>query len=431
MSGESTLDDTTKKRTRVPGLRWQLPSVLLISVLIAYFDRMNISYAMPKIAHDYGWSVKEIGTYGGLLMSIFYVAYGLANIFLSPIGERFGPRRSLMVIVSLFSVFTVLCAPLGMIFTAFLIIRICLGLSEGIHFPMMNVLTKRWFPIHERSRANGIWIIGLFLSMILAPLIVVPIIEQWGWRSMFIVLGFAGMLITLPLLYLLIYNTPDEHPRITSEEQNYIHGGLEKDEPEEDEFWEGVMTFTKKKTYWIALLGGICNNMIAFGLINWLPTYFTEGRGLQFSKLTYATSVPYVFSIFGVLLWSYLGDKTNRRGYIAGMGLIGAGLAAYFAATASTIAMVVLLFAVTIFISVTYTSNEYAIMQRIIPRKQVGTGVGLYNGLAMMIGGGLGPVIVGSVVSATGDYTMGILSLTVLAAIGGITMLILGRLLHY
>jgi hypothetical protein len=35
--------------------------VLLISVLIAYFDRMNISYALPKIARDYGWSVEEIG----------------------------------------------------------------------------------------------------------------------------------------------------------------------------------------------------------------------------------------------------------------------------------------------------------------------------------------------------------------------------------
>jgi sugar phosphate permease len=425
------VDDNTKKRTRIPGLRWQLPSVLLISVLIAYFDRMNISYAIPKIAHDYGWSVKEIGAYGGLLMSIFYVAYGLANIFLSPIGERFGPRKSLMVIVVLFSIFTVLSAPLGMIFTAFLIVRICLGLSEGIHFPMMNVLTKRWFPTHERSRANGIWIIGLFLSMILAPFIVVPIVEQWGWRTMFVVLGCAGMLITLPLLYLFVYNTPDKHPRITREELTYIQKGMEKDEPEEDQFWEGVKNFISKKTYWIALLGGIFNNMIGFGLINWLPTYFTEGRGLAFSKLTYATSIPYVFSIFGVLLWSYLGDKTNRRGYIAGTGLIATGFVAYFAATAPSIATVVLLFALAIFISVTYSSNEYAIIQRIIPRKQVGTGVGLYNGLAMMIGGGLGPVIVGGVVSTTGDYTMGILSLTILAAMGGIIMLILGRLLRY
>ncbi len=84
---------TASDETKVPVLRWQLPLVLLVSVLIAFFDRMNISYAIPKIAQDYGWSVAEIGKYGGFLMSIFYVGYGLANIFLSPVGERFGARR--------------------------------------------------------------------------------------------------------------------------------------------------------------------------------------------------------------------------------------------------------------------------------------------------------------------------------------------------
>jgi sugar phosphate permease len=417
--------------TIVPALRWQLPLVLLVSVLIAYFDRMNISYALPKIAQDYGWSVAEIGKNGGFIMSIFYVGYGLANIFLSPIGERFGPRNSLIVIVILFSIFTMLGAPFGLMFTALIIVRICLGISEGIHFPMMNALTKKWFPVHERSRANGLWICGLFLSMILAPFIVVPIIDYWGWRAMFIVLGLAGIVVTIPLIYFFVFNSPQEHPKITAAELTYITNGLEKDEPEETIFWRGVKSFLTKKEYWLALLGGVFNNMVAFGLLNWLPTYFTEGRGLEFSKLTYATSIPYLFSILGVLLWSYLGDKTNRRAMIAGVGFFGAGITAYFAATAPTITSVVVLFALTIFIKVTYASNEFAIIQRIVPKNQVGTGIGLYNGLAMMIGGGIGPAVVGGVVSATGDYTMGILSLTVLCAVGGTIMLFLGWFTKY
>jgi sugar phosphate permease len=417
--------------TKVPKLRWQIPVVLLISVLIAFFDRMNISYAIPKIARDYGWDVTQIGAYGGLLMSMFYVGYGLANIFLSPLGEKFGARKSLMVIVVLFSIFTVLSSPLGLIFPALITVRILLGVSEGIHFPMMNSLTKKWFPLHERSRANGIWICGLFLSMVLAPFIVVPIIDHWGWRAMFVVLGAAGVLVTIPLLYLFVYNAPAEHPRLSRTEQDYIENGLEPDEAETTAFWSGMKLFLKKPTYWIALLGGIFNNMVGFGLMNWLPTYFTEGRGLEFSKLTYATSIPYVFSVLGVLLWSYLGDKTNRRATIAGLGFYGAAAGAYFAATAPDINMVVALFALTIFVKVTYASNEFAIMQRIVPRSKIATGVGLYNGVAMMIGGGLGPVVVGGVVSATGDYTAGILSLTILSVVAGTMMLILGWKLKY
>jgi len=422
---------TASAPARVPNLRWQLPLVLLVSVLIAYFDRMNISYALPKIAKDYGWSVAEIGKYGGMLMSIFYVGYGLANILLSPVGERFGPRRSLMAVVVLFSIFTVLSAPLGLIFGALVAVRICLGISEGIHFPMMNTLTKRWFPLRERSRANGLWVCGLFLSMILAPFIVVPIIDQWGWQAMFYVLGIAGMAVTLPLIHAFVFDSPREHPQISSAEIDYIESGAEAEETGPEAFWSGVAGFMKKKEYWVALLGGTFNNMVAFGLLNWLPIYFTEGRGLEFSKLTDAPSIPYAFSVLGVLLWSYLGDKSGKRAVIAGFGFFGAGIGAYFAATAATIQAVVLLFALTIFIKVTYAANEFAIIQRILPRNQIGTGVGLYNGLAMMVGGGLGPVVVGGVVSATGDYTAGILSLTVLALIGGSIMLVLGWMTKY
>lgn len=417
--------------TNAGKLRWSLSAVLLISVIIAFFDRMNITYAIPKIAQDYGWTAKQVGTYGGLLMSIFYVAYGFANIFLSPLGEKWGPRKSLMLIVVLFSLFTAIQSPLGLILPAFIAARVGLGLSEGIHFPMNNTITKKWFPTHERSRANSIWISGLFLSMILAPFVVVPIIEHWGWQTMFLVLGIMGMLITLPLLYFFIYDTPEQHPRASREEIEYINAGVEQDEEIEEKFWKSVKSFMKKDTFWLALLGGIFNNMVAYGLLSWLPTFFTEGKGLEFSNLMYATSIPYVFSIFGIALWSYVGDKTNRRATLAGIGFIITGIIAYFATTAETVVMAVALFSVTIFVKVSYASNEFAIVQRIVPRNRIATGVGFYNGVAMILGGGLGPVVVGSVVSATGDYTMGLLSLVVLSFVAGAILLVLGWRLKY
>jgi sugar phosphate permease len=189
--------------------------------------------------------------------------------------------------------------------------------------------------------------------------------------------------------------------------------------------------FLKKKVYWIAMLGGIINNMVAFGLLNWLPTFFTEGRGLAFSKLTYATSIPYMLAVFGILIWSWLGDKTNKRAIIAGVGFLGAGIMTYFAATAPNLNMVIGLFALTIFIKVTYASNEFAIMQRIVPRSHIASGIGLYNGFTMMVGGGLGPAVVGGVVASTGSYTAGLLSLGVLCLAGGIVMIILGWLIKY
>jgi sugar phosphate permease len=408
-----------------------MPVVLLLTVLVSYFDRMNITYAIAKIGAEYGWTTKEIGGYGGLLMSIFYVGYGLANMLLSPIGARFGPRKSLMFIIVLFSFFTALSAPVAMMFTAFVIVRICLGVAEGIHFPMNNIIIRNWFPTHERSRANSIWLLGLFLSMVLAPFVVVPIIEHWGFRNMFYFLGITGVLISVPAIYAFIHNTPEEHPKMSPQELEYIQSGMEEEETQTTTTWEGYRSFFRKGSYWVAMLAGTTNNMVAFGLLSWLPTFFTEGKGLPFSSLTWATSIPYSLSLFGIMLWSYVGDKTNKRAYLAGLGFFGAGICAYFATTASTIHLAVAIFTVTIFIKVTYACNEFAIMQRIVPRQNLAAGVGFYNGFCMLLGGGVGPVIVGQVLAATGSYTTAILSISFLCALGGIFMFILGRMIKY
>lgn len=412
-------------------IRWQIPMVLLITVLVSYLDRMNISYALPMIAKDYGWGVAETGKYGGLLMSIFFVGYGFANIFLSPLGEKAGPRISLIIIVLLFSLFTYLQSPFGKVFTTFIAMRLLLGVSEGIHFPMMSVLTKNWFPLKERSRANGLWACGMFIAMIISPVVVVPVIQAFGWQTMLEVLAVAGVVISIPLIFVFIYDSPEKHPRVSQREYEYIQAGLEIDESDHGSVFHGLKTLAGKPFFWLAMAGGICNNVATFGMITWLPTYFTEAKGLAFSNLAYAASIPYIFSIFGIALWSFLGDRTNRRATTAGLGFIGAAVTVFFAASADNIFIVVLLFSVTILINSAYVSNEFAIIQRIVPRQIIGTGTGIYNGLAMLIGGGLGPVLVGSIVSATGSYTSGILALSGVLAAGACAMLILGQLIKY
>ena len=64
--------------------RWQLALVLLVTFFVAYMDRLNITFAVPLMATEYGWSETQTREYGSLLMGLFYAGYGLANIFLTP-----------------------------------------------------------------------------------------------------------------------------------------------------------------------------------------------------------------------------------------------------------------------------------------------------------------------------------------------------------
>lgn len=407
--------------------RWQTSLVLLVSVVIGYLDRLNITLALPKMAEEHGWSVAETAENGSMLMSTFYIAYGIANILFSPYGAKIGPRKSLLIIVVLWSVFTAAGAIFGQILTLFLATRILLGLSEGIHFPMMSIITQNWFPVHERSRGNGLWISGIFVATILAPILLVPIIERFSWRTMFYLLSLAGLVITLPLMYRYIYASPEDHPGISAEERKYI---LSQRETDADAAIPMIRLF-RSRLFVLAFTAGIFNNIVAHGLVSWLPTYFTRGRGLDFGDLSYAMSLPYAFSILGILLWSYLGDRSNQRILLAATGFILAGISTFFALKAGSIVITVLILSMAVFFVTAYITSEYAIIQRILPRSSLASGVGLYNGLTTMIGGGLGPLVVGKVVTITGSWTSGVMTLAGVCGIAALILIILSRSLKY
>ena len=422
-----------KDNVKMTQIRWQIPIVLMISLMVSYFDRMNISFALPMIAKDYGWTVAETGKYGGLLMSVFFIGYGIATIFLSPLGERFGAKKSIITVVILFSIVTCLQAPFGMMLAALVAIRVLLGVVSGIHGPMMGVLTEKWFPVNERSRANSIWFCGIFAAMILAPVVVVPVCNLVGWKMMFVVIGLGGMIIAVPLLKLFIYERPEDHPRIAKTEIDYIQKGrLAEYRRENSHTFAGNIKFLwQRKVFWLVVILGIMNNVIAFGLVSWMPTFFTEGRKLPFSDLVYATSLPYVLSIVGALTWAYFGDKTNKRGYISCVAFLATGVMVYLAATTASIPLIICFFAATIFFNASYNANEIAFIQWIVPSERTGTGIGIYLGISLMLGGGFGPVVVGGVVSATGSYDYGLAALALVCAVCSVLSFLLGRAVKY
>ena len=112
-------------------LRWRMPIALLVVSMINWFDRSAMSLALPRIATEHGWTTAEIGANGARLLATFFVGYGLANMFLSPIAERFGPRKALIISVVAFSICTALNAPLGATISALVALRFVLGLAEG------------------------------------------------------------------------------------------------------------------------------------------------------------------------------------------------------------------------------------------------------------------------------------------------------------
>ena len=368
-----------------------------MTFLIAYYDRLNISLAMPLIALENGWSDAETAARGALLMGLFYGGYGIAQIFLTPLGVRAGPRKSLVVIILLWSLFTALGAIASQVLTIFMASRVLLGISEGIHPPMMNQLTNTWFAPGERSRANSVWVSGLFLSILTAPLILVPIMERYGWRSGFYVLAVGGVLVSLPLVLRFVYDRPVMHPRVSAQLAADIERGAGGIDADDRPTWSLLL----ERPFQILMLGGIINNAVALGIASWLPTYLASLEGVRYGDLSYLAAIPYAASLLGLGLWAIVGDRTNRRAVTTAAGYFWAGVlatGAFMAGSAQVVWLTVTLLSLAVFCVSAWTASEFAIVQRIVPRAHVANGIGLYNGLTTMIGGGLGPFVVGGII---------------------------------
>ncbi|MCG8315076.1 MAG: MFS transporter [Pseudomonadales bacterium] len=414
--------------------RWQMACVLGISIIVALFDRMNINFAMPLIAADMGWQDNEIGEKGMWLTAVFFITYGLANMLLTPIAERIGPRKSLLFIVILWCVFTAMGALLSQIYLLFLLARVLLGLAEGVHFPMMNLLTKQWFPLHERSRGNSVWAAGAFLSMILAPLILVPMMDVYGWRSTFILLAVFGLIITFPLIYFYVYNSPQEHPRISDSEHRYLTEYLSREtqqQPDDSNSTADLKSFLTSERFIMLVSISSVNHIITYGIVTWLPTYFNKERGIEFGDLSLPLMLPYLSSVIALPAWSYLGDKTNNRARIAGMAYFIAAICCVIAMTVENIWLSLAFISAAIFFAAAYFSAEWALVQKAVPDPIFTKVGGIYNGISVLIGGVLGSIIVGSLASALGSFAAGFIALGGFCLLMGTALLVLSKKLQY
>ncbi|XP_026678831.1 sialin-like [Diaphorina citri] len=103
-------------------------------------------------------------------------------------------------------------------------LRIVQGVIGGLAWPSMHHLVAHWIPPTERSQFITSYLGSSFGVALSYPLCGV-VIDTLGWEAAFYVTGALGV-VWWVVWMIVVYDTPDQHPRVSAEEKEYIQQAL-------------------------------------------------------------------------------------------------------------------------------------------------------------------------------------------------------------
>lgn len=395
-----------------PRGRWLVTPILLLAVMIAFFDRINIAvlFGDEEFRSAIGTSDPAMM---GALMTAFIVPYGLSILLFSFSGDFFGPKKTLTAIAAILAATMAL---MGMVSTYALMFvgRIVLGLAEGPQFGAANSTVKNWFPPHEQGRANSFWTIGAPLGSAIGFPLVIFLNAQFGWRASFFVLAALNALIVVPLVWYFLKDRPEQSVTATEVTESSVS------------FAETMRGLIVDWRIWL-ITAFNCGAMIfLWGFSSWLPTYLRVARQLDLPATGFYSFLPFALMLLGMLIGAWLGDKTGRRAIICGVGLFVAGVFIYFASVAPHANMAAWCLALAAFSWGATVPTLFAIGMQIIPTRITATGFGVYAGIANLVGA-WSPLIMGVLIGSAGNYTAGLLFLVCACMLCSLVMIPLMR----
>ena len=294
--------ETALRPTRA---RYSVLVLVYVAAFITYLDRVCISVAAPAMQEDLGLSQLEFAW----VFTVFYIAYGVFEIPTAWLGDRWGQRLMLIRIVGCWSLFTILTGAVRH-FATLLITRTVFGAAEAGAFPTLSRALSRWFPLHERSRANGIMWMGARSGGALAPPIAVALMAVIGWRYTFAVFGLVG-LIWCGICAFWYRDDPADHPSVNSAELRLISvGSAPGPKAGERVPWKILLL----NPTMIALFCSYFASGFGFQFfVTWLPTYFMREHGLSLQQSGAFAALPLAAGAAGCVLGGVIADWITRR----------------------------------------------------------------------------------------------------------------------
>ena len=173
--------------------KWWILLTVIVGTFLGRLDQTIVNLALPKIINDFGITVSSAGWIA--------TAYILANAVFVPIwgklGDTLGRKKVYIIGFSIF-IFGSVLAGLSWNLGSMIVFRVIQAIASSADYPTaMAILAVTFKQGKERAQALGIWSSSFAAATVFGPLIGGPLIDGFGWRSVFLVnlpIGIIGII---------------------------------------------------------------------------------------------------------------------------------------------------------------------------------------------------------------------------------------------
>ena len=358
--------------------------MLFLANLFNFFDRAVPAIVAEPLRLEFGLNDFQIGA----VASAFTIVYALAGLPLGRMADT-GSRKIIMGLgLIVWSLFTAAGAG-AWNFITFLLTRVGVGIGEASYAPAANSLIGDLFPADKRSRATGIFMLGLPLGLVLAFFTVGAMVRVFdSWRAPFVIAMIPGIIVACMIF---VVREP-------------ARGAAELIQTGQKPIANPIRKILAIPTMWWITVAGTAANFASYATNAFMVPLLQRYFGLSLECAAIATGVIVgVTGLVGLVGGGWVADKAHQfsdrgRLILGSMCLAMAALLTHYALMRfgkHDVTLFIVVFSLGWLLQYFFYISLYPAIQDVVEPRLRATAVGVFFAALYLLGGAFGPLVVG------------------------------------
>jgi predicted MFS family arabinose efflux permease len=273
-------------------------AMLLVVYTFNFLDRQILGILVQPIKAELGLTDTQLGALGGIAFALLYSTLGIP---LALVADRTSRSWVITISLAVWSGFTALCG-VATSFWQLFAFRLGVGVGEAGGVAPSYAMIADYFPPERRARALAIYSLGIPIGLAAGALLGGFIAASVDWRTAFIVVGLAGIIIA-PIFRLVV--------------REPARGGADpaRSTPAERAPIAAVFpTLARKPSFWLMAFAAAFSSMCGYGLAFWTPSMLIRSFGFSLWEASqFMGGLVLIGGTLGVFAGGWFADRLGTR----------------------------------------------------------------------------------------------------------------------